>query len=157
MKDEIRKTEVLINGDFTETELKELEKILADKNIEVAKYFTKAFETEEIVRVLFRDLNAYEFLRDGILFELLMFGFTKSISWAKGKKPKAKVSGGIELRLKTTKKEVPVNISVPSDNAEFWTELEKTLTIDFADSLKEGEITNIFWDAKEDKIKITKL
>src|SRR3989344_6979778 len=148
MNNDFNKSELLVSGDFTEAELKELGKILADKNIEVAKYFTKAFETEEIVRVLFRDFNAYQFLRDGILFELLMFGLTKSVSWIKKKKPKARISSGIELRFKTSNKDVPVNIGMPSNNKEFWPKLEKTLTVDFVDSLKEGEIVNVFWDAK---------
>lgn len=157
MNKDFNKSELLVSGDFTEDELKELEKVLADKDIEVAKYFVKTFEAEEIVRILFRDFNAYQFLRDGILFELLMFAFTKGVSWIKGKKPKAKISTDIELRFKTNNKEVPVNIGVPSDNKKFWPQLEKTLTVDFVDSLKEGEIVNIYWDAKEDKVNITKM
>lgn len=157
MKQDIRKSELLISGNFTEKELREFEQTLSDKNIGVTKYFIKTFEAEEVVRVFFRDFNAYQFLRDGILFELLMFGFTKAVSWVKGKKPKARVSTGAELRFKTRKGEIPVNIGIPTDNDKFWPQLEKTLTLDYLDSLENGEIINIYWDVKQDKISITKM
>jgi len=157
MKQDIKKSELLVSGNFTENELKELEQSLSSKNIEVAKYFVKTFEAEEIVRVFFRDFNAYQFLRDGILFELLMFGFTKTVFWIKGKKPKAKISTGAELRFKTERGEIPVNIGIPIDKDEFWPQLRETLTINYLDSLEDGEIINIYWDAKENKISITKL
>jgi hypothetical protein len=152
-----KKPQVLVSGSFTDEELKELQDILLEKDIEVSEYFVKSYETGEIVRVLFRNFDAYQFLRDGILFELLVFGFTSVVSWAKRKKPKAKISTGIELRFKSKTKEIPFNVGITPDNKDHWKELEKTLTLDFVDSVKQGEIVNIYWDTQKDKIKITKM
>lgn len=156
-KDDIKKSELLISGNFSDEELKELEEVLKDKDIEVGRYFVKLFEAEEIVKILFRDFDAYQILRDGFLFELLMFGIGKAISWARNKKPKAKVLAGAELRFKAKKGEIPVNFGIPADNKKYWNELEKSLTTSYLDSLGDGEIVNIYWDAKNDKINITKM
>ena len=157
-KTKYKQSELLVSGNFSDKELKELEEVLKGKNIEVGRYFVKLFEAEEIVKIFFRDFNAYQFLRDGFLFELLMFAIGRAVSWARNKKPEAKVVVGAELRFKAKGGEIPVNFGIPVDNNEtYWSELEKSLTTDYLDSLDKGEIVNIYWDAGSDKINITKM
>lgn len=150
--------ELLVAGKFTDKDLKELERALAPKNIPVYRYMIKGVDVGELVRLFFRDLNAYTWLRDGVLFELMLFGVKRAHDWVKGKRGEdANISTGFELIFETRKKGCAVNIGIPGDSKKFWAELEKTLTAKFIESIEDRKIVNIMWDTEDKKIKISQL
>jgi len=161
MRNQIQKThkkiELLVSGSFTSQELKELENKVLFKKFSVHRYLVKTFETEEVIRLFFRDLDAYTLLRDGILFEILKLGVSRSWNWVKSKKPKAKISAGVELHFKKKDGIIPVNVPLPLGNKRRWRSLEKTLTTKFIDSCKKGEMVNLTWDISNDKVKVRKM
>jgi len=145
-------TRLLVNGSFSNEDFSELETILVDRNVKVERLVTNAIETQEIVRLIFQEFNAYEFLRDGILFESLMLGLRKAVEWSRSKKPNAEIQTKIELRYKET----PINIGIPLENDNVVKEIERSLTIEYLDSVDHGESVNVYWDKNKEEVRITK-
>jgi len=150
--------ELLISGSFSDKEISELQEQLKTRNIDVYRYIIKSYETEEIIRFFFRDLDAFKLLRDGVLFSVLQWAVGKGITWVKQKKPNAKITVGADLRFeKKDKKIAPINIGLPSESEKAWKELEKSVTTQFIEFLDGSEIVNVYWDEKEKKIKIQRM
>ncbi|MCL5125309.1 MAG: hypothetical protein M1511_12580 [Deltaproteobacteria bacterium] len=150
--------ELLVNGKFTEEELAELQSLLQEKKVEVAPYFTKTFSEAELVRLLFRDLDAYQLLRDGLLFELIQWAVIRAYKWAKSKKPQAKINTSIELHFKDKNGDVnPINVGFPPEEQEAWNQLKESVNVQFIESLDNQEIVNFYWDEKDKKLKVQRM
>ena len=150
--------EFLVNGKFTDEELIELQTELKDRDIEVARSFTKSFNEAEIVRFIFRDLDAYKLLRDGTLFEILQWCATKAFKWVKNKKPDAKVDTRMELHFKDKNGDVaPINVGLPADEPDAWKQLKDSVTQQFVETMDSQEIVNFYWDKADKKLKVQRM
>ena len=147
--------ELLINGKFTDEELKETEVLFRELKVSVHRYSTKGIEAEEIVRAIFRDFDALTLIRDGIIFEIILLYTRKFLGWVRNKKPEAKIQ--ITFNLSFGNDKPVVMISIPEQiekDSKFITQLKICLTEDFVDSLKKGEIVSVLWDEDNQEIKI---
>jgi len=147
--------ELLINGKFTDEELKEIEVLFRELKVSVRRYSTKGIEIGEIVRAIFRDFNALALIRDGIIFEIILSCTRKFLGWVRNKKLEAKIQ--ITFNLSFGNDKPVVMISIPEQiekDSKFITQLKTCLTEDFVDSLKRGEIVSLLWDEDNQEIKI---
>jgi len=147
--------ELLINGKFTDEELKEIEVLFRELKVSVCRYSTKGIEIGEIVRAIFRDFNALTLIRDGIIFEIILSCTHKFLGWVRNKKPETKIQ--IIFNLSFGNDKPVVMISIPEQiekDSKFITQLKTCLTEDFVDSLKKGEIVLLLWDEDNQEIKI---
>ncbi len=155
--------QLLINGDLTDEEIQNISANLKEKNIKVSRYYTFSIETKEIVKLLFRDFDAFTLLRDGVFFIMISWAVKRAINLILEKKKDVEIQTGIELVFRSDKKTCSINIRVPLKNTDiFWKELENTLTLEFTKTLKftknlkDKEITSIIWDNDNKKLKIIK-
>ena len=133
--------DVLLNGQFTEEERDELSKEL---KLPVFEYVTKSIDPQEIVRILFRDFDAWTFLRDGILFSTISSTTKKTLSWVKKKKKNAKIQLAIEVLVKRNAESFSLNIFVPADDVDnFFLMLMTELNDDFIEGIQDKEILSI--------------
>jgi len=146
---------LFVDGNFKNKELKELKKILSKKDIIVIGYKTRAIEPVEIVRLIFRDFNMMSFLRNGILFRILIFLFTKAHTWIKKKRRKAQIQMGARIGFKQKSRTVFIHLGIPENNIKiFFDRLKSVLTINFVNKIKEKEQVSMTWDERKQKIKI---
>lgn len=146
-----------VGGEFTKEELKELADKLSKKQVDIQQYQVNSIEADEVIRLAFFNFDAYTFLRDGVLFEVLWWTLSKAGQWVLSKKPKAKIMQKIDLRFKTKAGEISVNMGLPLDSQLARGEIEKTLTVEFLEGFKEGDAVNVYWDTEKNTVSVTKL
>lgn len=132
---------LLLNGDFTEEQRKELGKEIG---VDVFEYTTKSIEPQEIVRLLFRDLDAWILIRDGLLYSLLTGVVKNAITWVRNRKNKAVVQTAVELVVTRDIKSFSVNLFVPVNDVDsFSILLQEKFNDNFFDNVKDKEIISI--------------
>ena len=135
---------LLLNGDFTEEQRKELGKEIG---VDVFEYITKGIDHQEIVRLLFRDLDAWILIRDGLLYSLLTGAVKNAITWVRNRKNKAVVQTAVELVVTRDKTSFSVNLFVPANNVEAFTlKLKEKFDDNFFETVKNKEIISISLD-----------
>ena len=145
---------LLLNGNFTEEQRKELSKEIG---FDVFEYITKSVEPQEIVRLLFKDLDAWILIRDGLLYSLLTGTVKKAITWVKNRKSKAIIQTAVELLITKDNSSFSVNLFVPVNDVEVFSLLLKEKFDDnFFETVKNKEIISISLD-KDGSLKIIRM
>lgn len=133
--------DLALNGQFTKEEREELSKEL---DLPVFEYVTKSIEPQEVVRFLFRDLDAWTLLRDGLLYSGISAMVKKAVSWLNGKKKNVRTQIAIELVVKNDDKRFSLNLFIPPNNVDnFFLKLKVELDDSFIENIKDKEIISI--------------
>ncbi len=145
---------LLLNGNFTEKEREELSK---EVGIDVFEYKTKSIEPQEIVRLLFRNLDAWVLIRDGLLYSLLSGVVSKAIAWVRKRKNNVVIQTAIELIVTKDNVSFSINLFVPVNNVDgFSVLLKEKFDDNFFENIKDKEIISISLD-KEGILKIIRM
>ncbi|MDD5638891.1 MAG: hypothetical protein PHO28_03230 [Candidatus Pacebacteria bacterium] len=158
-----KKYQLVITGNITPDELKKAQEYFAYENIKVVRGFTKTIEPLEIIQIIFRDFDAYAFLRDGILFSFLSKIANKIFLWFKKNiesKRRPKVFWVMAIFEKDNELKLSVNLHLPEDKnivQSLLEELKKKFPIEYINKIKNWEMWDISYDFKNKKIRVVKL
>lgn len=146
--------DLLLNGQFTKEEREELSKEL---DLPVFEYVTKSIDPHEVVRFLFRDLDAWTLIRDGLLYSGISAMVKKAVSWLNGKKKNVRTQIAIELVVKNDDKSFSLNLFIPPNNVDnFFLKLKVELDDSFIKNIKDGEVVSVGEKENADKLDIVR-
>ena len=149
---------LLLNGNFSEQDRKQLTVILSADDIVVKEYLTKSIEPHEVARAVFHDFHALQFLRDLALGKIIDSLGSKVKEWVTKKKPQAEIQISFELNVGEMKPRIRLAFPAKTQNHQAFTAaIDVLITEDFIASLKMGEIVSVAWNEEDATLKIMRL
>ena len=158
-----QKYQLVIKGAITSDEFNKARKYFFAENIEISRSVTKTVEPSEIIQLIFRDFDAYTFLRDGILFTFLAERVKKIFLWFRKnieEKRRPKVIWIHVIFEKDNAVKLSVNLYLPDDKDKAKIILEQLkikFTVDYITKINKHEIWTIGYDNNGVQIQIFKL
>jgi len=130
---------VLISGNITELEIKELQNELSNENINIDKLQVKSQTIQDIIQLVLQDFNLICFTRDFVLSGIVKASYSIVNKVVKKLEKKNKKIGNVGLEFEvSTKKGKPVIIKFNSKPENFElliSQVDKIVTIKFIDEL----------------------
>lgn len=149
-RDNSQQYNLLINGEFSNSDLKELKNIIPD-NFTIEKYITKSIEKQKIIKIILR--FTVSVISSGIAWEIIKLGFIRTYDWIKNKKPDVEIQTGITILIQGKKKHISINLGVPIKEFDlFIKDYNKQITSKLIKQNKNGTIISGKWDKKKKKI-----
>ena len=131
--------EVLISGNITELEIKELQNELYSENIKLEKHLVKSQTIQDLIQLVFQDFSLISFTRDFVISGILSTSWCAVNKVVKSLEKKNKKIGNVGLEFEvSTKNGKPVIIKFNSKPENFElliSQADKIVTIEFIEEL----------------------
>jgi hypothetical protein len=149
--------EILLSGAVSEKEVEEIKSIISEEN--VFKMEVKGYVLQDLIQIVFNDLNIITFSRDFILGAVVTGGLTKIksiINYFRQRNKKVKRIK-IELQIKSDNKEFTLTILSEPDDIDILIELTNDQMKNVVDKAENTCIMQVKLSELGKKLEISKI
>jgi hypothetical protein len=149
--------EILLSGAVSEKEVEEIKSIISEEN--VFKMEVKGYVLQDLIQIVFNDLNVITFSRDFVL-DIVMSGVKTKLKSILNyfKQRNKKVKGiKVELQIKTDSKEFNLTLLSEPDDIDILIELTNDQMKNVVDTADNTCIMQVKLSEKGKKLEISKI
>lgn len=158
-----KKFSLILSGDISSEEMKKAKKYFESDSVEVHEAFTKSIESPEIIQIIFKNFDAVELLRNGLLFKFLWESSNKVFNFVKKVFDNNKAPDSYMVQTIFKRKDKPtlsINIEIPKNEEKrkkVINEIRNKFTLDYLDSIEKQEVWVVGYKKDKEVITISEL